>query len=255
MAYKREFTDILNTLISSMSFPVVINTSVVNLDGSITLACDNIYFAQVGFDVTINAIVYRITAIDQANESITITGTGVVNDGDTFNMYTPHFFHGTPIATTQELKSELNASAKTPMIWLWENFTEDFYDEFSALERDVDCELYFLTQADFDGWETSDAYTNAIKPMKRLVDLFIEAINTDTANFYFNSSRYKSENYSKFGVFIREKGSSRNLFADKLSGVGVDFTLIINKTDVCDTTFFPDLVGIGYDAIGQTLIA
>lgn len=238
MGYKREFTDILNTLISSMSFPVVINTATDNNDGTFTLVCDDIYFAQPGFAVTINAVSYTIDSIDQSTETLVVTGVGAITSGDTFNMYTPYFYHGTPIATGQELQNQQNASAKTPMIWLWENFTEDYYDEFSALERDVDCELFFLTQADFELWETEDAYANAIKPMKRLADLFIEAINSDTANFYFNASRYKSENYSKFGVFIRDKGTSKNLFADKLSGVGIDFKFIINKTDECPTTFF-----------------
>jgi hypothetical protein len=61
MVYTKELTDILDDLVSSMSFPVVIGNVTVNADDSITLECDDIYHAEVGFDVEINSLTYRIT--------------------------------------------------------------------------------------------------------------------------------------------------------------------------------------------------
>lgn len=253
MRYKSEITDLLNTTISSMTFPVIIGTVTVTATGYI-IRCDDIYFAQSGFDITINSVVYRITAINQSTETLTIDGVGTIVIGDTFDMYTPYFFHGTPIATEQEIKSEPNSLNKTPMLWLWENFTEKFYDDFSSLDRDIDLEIFALTQADFDQWLTDDAYSNAIKPMKRLIDLFIQALKDDSTTYETDTLTYDSENYSKFGVFIRDKGSSKNLFTDKLSGIGIKFKLTLLKTDECAIDFNVDPQGIGAMAIGTTFI-
>jgi len=236
MVYAQELTDILDDLISTMTFPVIIGNVTVNADDSITLECDNIYHAQAGFEVEINSLTYVITEIDQANESITVTGTGTISNGDTFDMYSPFFFHGTPIATNTELVQEAQALNKTPMFWLWENFEEDWKDEESSLEREVEIELFALTQANFEEWMTSDAYENAIKPMKRLIELFVQALKVSSL-FETDFLTYRTENYSKFGVFIRNKGASKNLFADKLSGVGTKINLRIFKTEPCEPSF------------------
>lgn len=233
MTYSDDLTDILDEVISAMTFPVQINSVILNSDGTQTLNCCDIYFAQKGFNVTINSTQYLITDFDQANETITVSGSGTITP-QTFNLYTPTFFHGTPIATTEEINEIKDANTKTPMIWLWENFHEKYSDRFDPVDRSVDIELFFLTQADFEKWQTQDAYDEAIKPMKRLRDLFIDELDRYPNRFYTDKQTFESDNYAKFGVYARTRGSQKNLMADKLSGVGTKIPLKIYKKIDCD---------------------
>lgn len=256
MSYTRDITDILRTLIAGMGFPVMIGGVTANADGY-TLRCDNIYHAQVGFDIVINGETFRITSFDQSTETITVTGTGSISPGDTFQMYGVHFFHGVPVATTEELKDLDNSAVdngqqKSPMIWLWENFTENVIDDFSPLGRDINMELYFLTQSDHEAWKTQQFYDNAIKPMRRLLDTFRDAVKADRATFDADELSYSAENYSKFGVYIRNRGSSDNLFVDKLSGVGIKLRLKLWAVEDCPADFEIDGTGIGTMTVGST---
>ena len=257
MGYKRDITDILNEVISDMEFPVAIDSVVDNGDGTQTLACSDIYHAQVGFDVEISGLSYKITAFNQANETITVkpnfTGTATISSGISFYMYSPFFFHGTPIATGQDLSDYSNANDKTPMVWLWENFTERNNDEFASVSREVNVELYFLTQANFELWKTSDSYTEAIRPMRRLMEKFIAEVNLRDDMFSTDDLTYDSNNYSKFGVFLRTKGATQNLFTDKLAGCNCVLKLKLwDKTECSDATV--PTFGIGSMVIGQNFI-
>lgn len=260
MSYTRDITDVLRDLIQGMQFPVIIGTVIPTADGY-TLRCNNIYHAQNGFDVAINGNTFRIISFDQSTENITITGTGTINTGDTFEMYDVKFFHGTPVATGLELQDLDNSPVdngqqKTPMIWLWENFKEKITDDYAPLGREIDCELFFLTQADAEAFKTQDFYDKAIKPMRRVVDLFQDAVKADRATFFASELPYSVENYSKFGVYIREKGSNKNIMQDKLSGIGIKILLkLYNTRDECPPPFSVDGVGIGFGAIGTMAIA
>lgn len=257
MGYKQDITDILNEVVSGMEFPVAIDSVVDNGDGTQTLSCSDIYHAQIGFDVTINGLSYKITDFNQTNETITVTpnftGTATISSGISFYMYTPFFFHGTPIATGQDLKEYSNANDKTPMVWLWENYTERNNDDFNSVAREIDVELYFLTQANFALWKTDDAYSKAIKPMRRLMSKFIEEVKLRDDLFSADELTYESDNYSKFGIFIRSKGSTSNLFVDQLSGCDCRLTLKLWDKTVCSDATIPAF-GIGSMEIGQNFI-
>lgn len=260
MSYTRDITDVLRDLVQGLQFPVTIGTVTSTAD-EYTLRCSNIYHAQNGFDVVIGGNNFRITAFDQSTETITVAGSGTINPGDTFEMYDVKFFHGTPVATGLELQDldnspVDNAQQKTPMIWLWENFKENVVDDYTPLGRDIDCDLYFLTQADAEAWKTQDFYDKAIKPMRRLVDLFQDAIKADRGTFFASELPYIVEHYSKFGVYIREKGSNKNIMQDKLSGVGIKIRLkLYNTRENCEPPFSIDGTGIGFGAIGTIAIA
>lgn len=257
MGYKRDITDVLNEVISAMEFPVAIDSVVLNGDGTQTLYCSDIYHAQIGFDVTINGLSYKITDFDQSNETIAVTpnftGTATISGGISFYMYNPFFFYGTPIATGQDLSGYDDANDKTPMVWLWENYIERNNDEMASISREVDVELYFLTQANFELWKTSDSYTKAIRPMRRLMEKFIVEVRSRDDLFSADDLTYDSENYAKFGVFIRTKGSTSNIFQDKLSGCSCKLTLKLWDKTECSNATVPTF-GIGSMEIGQNFI-
>jgi hypothetical protein len=139
------------------------------------------------------------------------------------------------------------------MIWLWENYEEDWKDDIDSLEREVDVELFALTQADFESETTETAYSAHIKSMRRLIELLKQAL-IDSSLFDTDSLTYQTENYSKFGVFTRNKGAVKNLFVDKLSGVGLKVNLKIYKTEPCEPYFEVTGTGIGVMIVGSTNI-
>lgn len=255
MKYTKDLTDIIDAVITGMTYPIQVDTVVSNPDGTQTITCCDIYHAQKGFSVTINSITYKIVGFDQDEESLTLSGVGAIAEGTIFYLYSPFFSHGTPSAVNDEQKKEQNSFNKTPLCWLWENFTERSMPHDSPFERESSVELFFLTQADYENNLTADYYRECIKPMARFKDNFIKALE-DSPLFFTDDMEIESENYSKFGVFVRDKGASKNILADKLSGIGTKMTLIIYNTndDLCPCPAIVIPTGIGSAPIGTTPI-
>lgn len=256
--YTTDLTDILNEIITGMKFPIAINSVVRNSDGSQTLFACDVYHAQIGFPVIINNQEYKIAAFNYNDESVTVTSLFIGDDtiipGITFELYSPYFFHGTPAATSNEINKESDQFKKIPMIWLWENFTEQEQGDLSAIDRKSDVELYFLTHGDWDGKLTEGLYSEAVKPMRRLYENFKKEIK-QSKYFYSTEMIVKKENYSKFGVYIREKGANKNILVDKLSGVSAKTTFEIYKTNDCEECEDSiDMGGIGYMQIQTNFI-
>lgn len=234
MIYRYELTDILETVVNSLQFSVTIKSQVINTDGSITLSCCDIYHAEVGRIVTIGVNDYTITAIDDTVKTITVIGTGSITT-TTFELYHPKFFYGTPLAMENELIEIEDAADKTPMIFLLLKYREQYFEDLEdTLDRISNCTIYFLTQSNFEDWKSTDIFTNAVKPMHRLQQNFLNFLKTD--NVHFNMIDF-SDNYdpeTKFGVYVANKGVPKGFFTDKLSGGKTDFALPIYKDYSCD---------------------
>jgi hypothetical protein len=251
--YLRSLLDILDEVVSGMSFPVTVGSVVT--DGDLqTLFCCDIYHAQKGFKVAINGLEYTITDFSQENESITVSGEGEILPGVTFFLYGPIFFHGTPITTDEELKQIVPAEAKTPMIWLWENFKEKtFIDEI--IERKTEgLELYCLTQPPIDLGQmiNDDIHNECVKPMRRLGESLKAEIIARSDLFETDGIDFDFENFAKFGVMARSKGSTKTLMADNLSGVAMYTDLQLYWKDHCECP--PPQFGIGSMIVGQNFI-
>jgi len=237
MIYNKSSIDIIREVVEAMTFPMVITNIATTLNNHILTVCD-IKHAQPGFSIQIGATTYLILDIDAENKTITIQGTPtpVLT---AFDLYKPFFFHGTPIATGIELIQEKQAFNKTPMVWFLENFVDHFYKGKQDMRnRDLRARLFFLTQADHEKWLTDDAYKNAIEPMHRLQELFLEELVKKPGIFDMVDFEYDRINYAKFGVYINNKGTEKNLFVDKLSGCEMPFaplTILKHPCVQCET--------------------
>lgn len=243
--YRQSFIDILENFINGMQFQCQIwnvqnNTPVT---GQYTLSVDNVYHAVAGYTVTIGGKPYTIVSwIDTPNAQRLVVsdpgGSGVIAPQQTFNFYTPYFFHGTPLDATTEIKQEKSEFNKSPMIWLWENYEETYHDDpEDAIERDVEASLYFLTiTANSMKLQTDDLDYNYVRPMRRLLDNFIHSINNPIGILQRWDTKYKTQVYYKFGVIARNKGVSENLMVDKLTGVELKMTfkIIRSEYDNCE---------------------
>ena len=120
------------------------------------------------------------------------------------------------------------------MVWFLENFTDKFFDDAAdTREREIRFRLFFLTQANHEKWLVNDSYHNAILPMRRLAENFIDKLRSLPARFDLISEEYELINYAKFGVYITNKGMEKSLFADKLAGCELNISLTVYKLDAC----------------------
>lgn len=231
MSAKRNFSDIIQSIVNRIPYEVEILSVDVSGDNQV-LNCDDVLYAQAGFKVTIQGVEYTILEVDADNNTITVESSVII--AGSFDLYQVYFFHGTPIETGVELNLEPNSSVKTPMIWLMEGYEEDFdYDYNSIIERRTPARIFALSQEDFENFTTDLVKERGLKPMARLMDLFVQEVRSDIARFNTHEWGVKHKIYSKFGVYITEKGVPQSKWADKLSGVESNEEFVIYKLDPC----------------------
>ena len=243
MNYKEDITDILDGIVNTISQEdqlVLLSADIVN--GVAVCHVEDEKWCQEDFFLNVigrseedmNPHSIQVVITDVWSGHIRIKGVKeTLTEVTAIYIYHLYFFHGTPIATGNELLKIQDASDKTPMVWMYENFTERFNeDDLLRLERESELKLFFLTQANHSQWVTQVAYEKAIRPMRKLMELFVQAIKNDS-RFDTLDLSYNVQNYAKFGVYINEKGMPTNKFADNLSGVEMSFTLKKYKPEYC----------------------
>lgn len=247
MIYKQSSIDMIGSLIDSLTFPVKIR-SVVNVGGGKhTITVCDMYHAQPGFEVTIGGKKYMIEdAIPGTQEACTprvydvlkVKGDAAAIVATTFDMYRPYFFYGTPMAEGTELAQENIAKNKTPMYWLrLDDFSDHVYpnDGLERKERDVKARIYPLTQADHEKWLTAQATKEAVKPMYRLAEILVRAIEARPERFDTDTFEYDIPAvFPKFGVISINRGVEKSLWHDKLGGVELAINLTVYKQSFCD---------------------
>lgn len=223
--------DIINTIIQAISYRVEIKDYANNADGTHDLHVCNMYHAQVGFTVTIDGKNYKIIeilAVDKPDckrgnwDFMKIRGDADDIEVLVFDLYRPVFVYGTPIQQGVENDKVGNAYLKTPMFWVNQGTlnTKLLYDETVNKEREMDFEIFALTQSDHAMWLSKDFQKNAVKPMERMLGRFFDQIKAMPWLFDQYSLSYDVKPYQRFGVYISNKGFEKSLWNDKLSGAG-----------------------------------
>lgn len=247
MRYKQSSIDIIGSLIESLTFPVDIKQVTNDGGGNHTVSVCDMYHAQPGFSVTIGGNQYTITDIIPAeslfcgpstNDVLKIKGDPSNIVATTFNMYSPFFFYGTPIAEGIELQPINQSKNKTPMYWLrLDDVFEKFYeDDLEPKERDLKIRLYPLTQADHDKWTTADSKKQGIDPMHRLAEILVKKIKSMPYRFDVDGLTWDIPAvYPKFGVISINRGVEKSLWHDKLAGVELAINLTVYKNTDCET--------------------
>ena len=242
MNYRKSSIDIIRDIVESLTFPVTI-LSASNLGSGVhELEVCDMYFAQIGFTVTIGGKIYTITGIVPAghpdcgigsNDLIKVKGDASNITATTFDLYKPFFFHGTPIAQGTELAQVTQAKNKTPMVWVNDGTLEEifYHNDLENKDRELKFDWYCLTQANPEKWATDQAWDEAIEPMARLRQIVIAKIKTMEWLFPQENMKETSKPYAKFGVYLANRGMEKSLWHDKLAGVGNSMTLEINRND------------------------
>jgi len=224
-----------------MTFPIEYQ-SVTTTATTVTLfgICD-IRHIQPNRTVTINAIEYIVASYSAIAANFTITlkklpaQASLVTppDSGTFTLYTPKFFHGTPMQQEVEFKHIKNQKLKTPMIYLMEPFTSKIDNSWeSSIYSRSKVTLCFLTEADIHKLVTDELQYNAVKPMFNLCQDFIAQM-MESRMFYTDELEYDITYHSKFGINVRDEGTKKTLFTENLSGVTLDIRLDLYCDKAC----------------------
>lgn len=150
--------------------------------------------------------------------------------GETFTIGNPTFLQGNQMMANAEfIQMNSNTFNKTPLIWLVRGYTENHRGLGSSISYDVSPVIYFLEETPPDGWLTSEHDSNAINPMYRLCERFMDTLkNSPKLNEITN---YSITDKPKFGVKLGDKGSDSMILDDYLSGV--ELRLNIEVYDNC----------------------
>ena len=80
---------------------------------------------------------------------------------------------------------------------------------------------------------TSDLYLDIIRPMQSMVEEFVKEVELD--GDYNDVPEYRTINWSKFGVYTTNKGSTSKVLDAYLTGIEVRITLeVMKKIDCLD---------------------
>jgi len=232
----KETVDIVEELISQLDIVVKFKSIVDNGDGTYTIETCNTGYLFPCYDFQIDGIDYTVLNEEGKefvfNERFTIKGN-IAPIATEITLDSLKYYHGTVIATKEELARKELSSDKFPMAFLLEILEDDFNNVFDArIDRNSQLRLYFLSETDENNWNTNEHYEFSIKPMRNLLYKFIAHLNESTMIGDFDS--YRAINHAKFGVFVSSKGGhTERIFNDKLSGVELRIDLPILKSGAC----------------------
>lgn len=188
--------------------------------------------------VTIGGINYLVKDI-VANISFNIeVATGqIVPSAASFLISPLYFYKGTYIATNNELTQVPNSINKTPFLYFSEPSTDrNVNDELSSIDRFSECQLYAMMDANFEDWTNEQHYNYCISAMSNYFKEFIIAAkNVSFINDFTDDS--SSENHVKWGVYQDNKGHTRNIFNENLSGKKLTITFPFAKQYGCEDNY------------------
>jgi len=163
-----------------------------------------------------------------AEDSYIIAEQKVVTDPvinlDGLCFLTPPFWiTGTKLSTNREWTiANDHLESKLPLIWMLEVVNETGYGGESAIERDMELNLFFLDETDPAQYYTKDHRVNVVQPMQNLMVEFIATIKR--LRIYKTVTEYTFKTFSRFGV-EQDNGVIENILDANLSGISLNITL------------------------------
>jgi hypothetical protein len=228
---RKETVDIIEDLLGQIDLTINIDECIDNGDGTYTIKTCNTRHLQECKDIHIDGRKYRIVSLEK-DASIKLKGRRKP-EVDSFQAYSPKYFHGKAIDTNAELSMVDDKDEITPLVYFTEIYTDRFYPNDELVERETDIRMFFLTTANYEDWITNDHYDKVIKPMRDLAYNFIETLEKSKIIGKF-ASYYDLTNHAKFGIYLLRKGAEKRIFNDNYSGVEFRVRLPILKDMTCE---------------------
>ena len=234
MVINADTVDILNGIIKGMEINIHI-TEVIDDGGDLfTLLVCNTKHLTVQSKIVIDGTQYKIVDIVQ-NESIQVKkgkATAPNPVPGTVLLPPPFFIHGTIISTKNELDKILDGKMKYPMIYLYEIYEENIIvDKTKRVGYESQLRLFFMDKTDPNNYTNATQYKEVVRPMRSLVESFIDVLETGNRDKIGKlESNMRLVPWVNFGKFETEKGNTRKLFNDDISGYELKITLPILRS-------------------------
>lgn len=225
--------DLIGELVEGFNPSTFVTDVVDHLDGTFTVTVCNTLNIRNGSPFVLNGDDYIAISVNTRFGEITYASLVAPLVNDTVFGTVPFYFHGTPMATGNEMSRILSGSDKLPMIYLLEIITDvKDKDPESSIDRLTDVRLFFLDEANFGDWDTDQHYSEAIIPMMNYADLFVDYLIESSNVGVIND--YELTYHAKFGLnYKTNSGHIQNLFPEKLSGVQLRIKMPILKSLSC----------------------
>jgi hypothetical protein len=216
----KEFSILLFELVDEISREVNISRR----SGTFYLTCNTKWARKgkyaSGVDAFGNNISVLITQV-LPNQSIRLENSSIRSES--LFLDPPFGIVGTKIATNLEWSKRSNiARHKLPLVWLLDTFKEKEEGRESALERTVDCKIFFLDETDIKNFYTADHKREVIQPMIALKDEFLKVVKKHRE--YKTIESVDIEYFSRFGT-ESPQGFEKNILDANLSGLLLSVTL------------------------------
>lgn len=233
MKQRKETVDIIEDFVQTVINSVYVKSATDLGDNKWLIESCNTSYLFPLFEFVIEDVNYKVlTEQFISNKQIVIETTAAIELGQTIILPDLNYYHGTIIATKQELELIKFTKDKFPMVYLLETLRDEFNNDLdNPIDRTSFLRMFFLTETDEENWDTNQHYNYAIVPMRNALYQFVDTL--DKSNLINQFDSYEAINHAKFGVNMQEKGHTKRIFNDKLSGVELQINLPIRKSSKC----------------------
>lgn len=140
----------------------------------------------------------------------------------------PKFIHGTPLSTNNEyLVIDNKTRNKTPFVWFLSPYTEDKQGRLSSIDYTAQVRLFLMDEANDPKWLNEDHDKFAVDPMFELADMLYKAI--DKLYEVNTIESYSVKDRPRFGVEVANKGNTRRIIDEDLSGAEMNISFSLQK--------------------------
>jgi hypothetical protein len=226
-----------------------------NGDGTFTLeVCDSSYlrtgsrFSFAGNDYKVVSFVNNTTLVIQGD---------VVLEGS-FTLNPPLFITDTPQGANNELQLKNGDLDRHPFVWLLENFPTTFNNTNSSTVADARVRLFFLDVANSEEWLNKDHRDECIKPMRNLIDTFINDLQRKiSGKLSHKATPFTVTDRVRFGIYTTDRGNTESIITEDLSGVELDIIIPIQDyaIECCDCDSLDEFNPQGFDFLLDMLMS
>lgn len=207
---------------------------VVNIVGTRIYLCNTLHLTLRKLIKDSSDNLYKITDF-KLNDWIEVepySGSPAQFDSESLECPAICFFTGAPASLNNEyLDKDSDTRDKTPLVWLLENYTEDFKGRESSIERTSRFRLFFLDENNEEEWITKEHHTNVVQPLINLSEAFIDVLAEDrkfkTIEIFTQIPRVR------FGKYRDDHGNERKIIDENLSGIELSASFEMFKSYKC----------------------
>ena len=247
---KYDIVSILENVLSELTPTVYVTGVVDNGDGTYTLSVCSSSYLRTGSIFEVNGNTYKVVSFINDTTVVVKGGSPILG---TFELRPPLFITDTPQGANNESKLRKTQLDRHPFIWLLENFPTDFDNTKSNTVADARIRLFFLDVAPSNQkWRNKDHRNECIKPMRNLVDDFLQAVQDKiSGNFSAIGRNYTVTDRPRFGIYSSDRGNTQGILSESLSGVELDISIPIQDwaSECCDCEplpIFDDTSGLNF---------